>query len=79
MHKIIADIASIAHVASGFLDNSIAIAIAHNARSERGLILNGVTYKIDHAGVRGDGTVPPAKISFSLTVKFCALAYAEEQ
>ena len=37
MHKIIANIASIAHVASGFLDNSIAIAIAHIARSERAL------------------------------------------
>ena len=37
MHKIIANIASIAHVASGVLDNSIAIAIAHIARSERGL------------------------------------------
>ena len=37
MHKIIANIASIAHVASGFLENSIAIAIAHIARSERAL------------------------------------------
>ena len=37
MHKIIANIASIAHVASGVLDNSIAIAIAHIARSEQGL------------------------------------------
>ena len=37
MHKIIANIASIAHVASGVLDNPIAIAIAHIARSERAL------------------------------------------
>ena len=35
MHKIIANIASIAHVASGVFNNSIAIAIAHIARSER--------------------------------------------
>ena len=37
MHKIIAKIASNAPVASGFLDNSTAIAIAPIARSKRDL------------------------------------------
>ena len=51
MHKIIANIASIAHVASGVLYNFIAIAIAHIARSERAFIYYDTTDTIIHLTV----------------------------